>query len=108
MFPPPPPVSRWEEDSERRERFFYTMLGGCQPPAERCSPDIVRHILLQHMNSPSVFAVFPMQVRGVGSGEGGEGGEGGEIREGGAPLPVCAHEGRAFGPCGHEGQGFGP
>jgi len=57
-----PPMRAWyEEDSERRDRFFYTMLGGCSTPPEKCTPDVMRIVVQQHLACPSVWAVFPVQ-----------------------------------------------
>lgn len=52
----------WEEDEARRERFYRTMLGGREDVAPaRCTPAITRAVLRQHLESPSMWAVFPMQ-----------------------------------------------
>ena len=57
------PCCRYEEDPERRERFWYTMLGGGgHPPASAC-PDVTRLVVQQHFNCPSVWAILPLQAR---------------------------------------------
>lgn len=49
----------WEED-ERRQRFFKSV--GCNDlPPSRCVPDIAHFILRQHVEAPSMWAIFPMQ-----------------------------------------------
>lgn len=54
---------RYEEDADRRERFYYSQLGGAGPPPATCTPDIMRVVVQQHLNSPSVFCILPIQVR---------------------------------------------
>ena len=61
---------RYEADPDRRDRFFYTMLGGCGPAPESCTPDVVRIVVLQHLSCPSVWAIFPIQVRKQGGASG--------------------------------------
>eukprot|EP00850_Spirogloea_muscicola_P013966 SM000097S24819 [mRNA] locus=s97:544160:552835:+ [translate_table: standard] len=51
----------WEEDADRRLRFFQSALGFSQTPPDTCTPDVARAILQQHCDSPSVFAIFPIQ-----------------------------------------------
>ena len=63
-----PPLRRYESDPQRRDRFFYEMLRGCGTPPERCTPDVMRIVVQQHLSSPSCWVIFPMQVRGRGSG----------------------------------------
>lgn len=58
---------RYEEDADRRERFYYTMLGGGgTPPASAC-PDVARLVVQQHFNCPSAWCILPLQVRQAGS-----------------------------------------
>ena len=52
----------WEEDEERRCRFFKTMMGSDNLPPSQCVPEIVNFILRQHVESPSMWAIFPLQV----------------------------------------------
>jgi len=51
----------WEEDPARTKRFYNTVLGreGEAPPA--CEPAICGDIVRQHLESPSMWAVFPIQ-----------------------------------------------
>jgi hypothetical protein len=53
---------RWEEDAERRERFFYTALGGSGTPPALCTPEVVAAVVQQHLECPSAWAIFPIQV----------------------------------------------
>lgn len=51
----------WEEDESRRARFFRDVLYyGDKPPAT-CDTSIVYAILQQHMEAPSMWAIFPLQ-----------------------------------------------
>ena len=51
----------WEEDPARTRRFFNVVLGreGEAPPT--CEPAICEEIIRQHLESPSMWAVFPIQ-----------------------------------------------
>lgn len=51
----------WEEDEERRCHFFKTMMGSDKLPPSQCVPEIVNFILRQHVESPSMWAIFPLQ-----------------------------------------------
>ncbi|KAL5707700.1 4-alpha-glucanotransferase [Ranunculus cassubicifolius] len=51
----------WEEDEERRSRFYKTMMGLDDMPPARCTPDIAQFILRQHVEAPSMWAIFPLQ-----------------------------------------------
>ncbi|XP_042003319.1 4-alpha-glucanotransferase DPE2-like [Salvia splendens] len=51
----------WEEDEERRRKFFKAMLGSDMLPPDRCTPEIAHFILRQHVESPSMWAIFPLQ-----------------------------------------------
>ncbi|XP_059668275.1 4-alpha-glucanotransferase DPE2 isoform X2 [Cornus florida] len=51
----------WEEDEERRRRFFKTVVGSDQLPPSQCVPEIVNFILRQHVEAPSMWAIFPLQ-----------------------------------------------
>lgn len=52
----------YEEDPERRGRFYYQALGGegATPPPQ-CTPDLAAKVVAQHMASASVLAIFPLQ-----------------------------------------------
>ncbi|GAQ80801.1 4-alpha-glucanotransferase [Klebsormidium nitens] len=51
----------WEEDKERRDRFFRNVLGFSSAAPDKCDPDVSRAIVQQHMEAPSVWAIFPLQ-----------------------------------------------
>ena len=51
----------WEEDPARAARYFNVVLGheGEAPPA--CEPSICEEIITQHLESPSMWTIFPIQ-----------------------------------------------
>ncbi|CAK9278762.1 unnamed protein product [Sphagnum jensenii] len=51
----------WEEDEGRRSRFFKNTLGFSEPPPATCDPRIAHIIIQQHLEAPSVWAIFPIQ-----------------------------------------------
>ncbi|KAK3030340.1 hypothetical protein RJ639_038973 [Escallonia herrerae] len=51
----------WEEDEERRTRFFKTMVGSDKLPPAKCVPEVAYFILRQHVEAPSMWAIFPLQ-----------------------------------------------
>ncbi|XP_011079098.1 4-alpha-glucanotransferase DPE2 [Sesamum indicum] len=51
----------WEEDEDRRRRFFQTVVGSDLLPPDRCTPEIVEFVLRQHVEAPSMWAIFPLQ-----------------------------------------------
>ncbi|KAI4300935.1 hypothetical protein L6164_034261 [Bauhinia variegata] len=51
----------WEEDEERRLRFFKNVVGTDMLPPDRCVPDVVHFITRQHVEAPSMWAIFPLQ-----------------------------------------------
>lgn len=51
----------WEEDQERRLRFFKTFVGTDSVPPDECTPDVARFILRQHVEAPSMWSIFPLQ-----------------------------------------------
>lgn len=52
----------WEEDEERRRRFFKTVVGSNKLPPSKCVPEIAYFIIRQHVEAPSMWAIFPLQV----------------------------------------------
>ncbi|TGE09519.1 4-alpha-glucanotransferase [Hymenobacter fodinae] len=52
----------WEEDREKTQRFFEHTLGhyGQQAP-QHCEPWVAREITEQHLYSPAMWAIFPLQ-----------------------------------------------
>jgi 4-alpha-glucanotransferase len=52
----------WEEDHVRTQRYFETTLGHWRQLAPYyCEPWVVREVLQQHLASPAMWAVFPLQ-----------------------------------------------
>lgn len=51
----------WEEDPARSQKFYYEILGNHGPSPFFCEPVIVRQIIVQHLYSPSMWTVFPIQ-----------------------------------------------
>ncbi|KAK1292418.1 4-alpha-glucanotransferase DPE2 [Acorus calamus] len=51
----------WEENEERRTRFYRTMIGSNNTPPSRCIPEVAFFILQQHFEAPSMWAIFPLQ-----------------------------------------------
>ncbi|RXH80914.1 hypothetical protein DVH24_004828 [Malus domestica] len=51
----------WEEDEERRQRYFKNVVGSDMSPPARCVPEIAHFILRQHVEAPSMWAIFPLQ-----------------------------------------------
>ena len=52
----------YEYDAERRERFYLRALAVDDTPApETCTPDVAAAILQEHLHSPAVLAIFPIQ-----------------------------------------------
>lgn len=51
----------WEEDDERRQRYFKNVVGSDMSPPARCVPEIAHFILRQHVEAPSMWAIFPLQ-----------------------------------------------
>jgi 4-alpha-glucanotransferase len=51
----------WEEDAARRDRYYKDILGCSGPAPDACEPDVAHRILQQHLESPSVWAIFPVQ-----------------------------------------------
>jgi 4-alpha-glucanotransferase len=52
----------WEEDDERRRRYFKDVVGSDMMPPSQCVPEIAHFIIRQHIESPSMWAIFPLQV----------------------------------------------
>ncbi|GFP83796.1 4-alpha-glucanotransferase dpe2 [Phtheirospermum japonicum] len=51
----------WEEDGERRRRFFKAVVGSDLLPPDRCTPEIAHFVLRQHVEAPSMWSIFPLQ-----------------------------------------------
>ncbi|XP_044468053.1 4-alpha-glucanotransferase DPE2 [Mangifera indica] len=51
----------WEEDEDRRRRFFENVVGCDALPPSKCVPEVAHFIIRQHVESPSMWAIFPLQ-----------------------------------------------
>ncbi|MGI4864752.1 MAG: 4-alpha-glucanotransferase [Janthinobacterium lividum] len=52
----------WEEDRVRTQRFFETTLGHWRQLAPYyAEPWVIREIIAQHLHSPAMWAIFPLQ-----------------------------------------------
>jgi 4-alpha-glucanotransferase len=51
----------WEEDRGRSQRFFNQVLGHGGTAPFYCEPWICREIVVQHLHSPAMWAIFPLQ-----------------------------------------------
>lgn len=63
----------YEADPDRRQRYYTQVLGGTGPAPPACTPEVMRAIAQQHMDSRAALAVFPIQVS-LGERGGGKGG----------------------------------
>jgi len=51
----------WEEDRQLTQRFFNEMLGFGGEAPYYCEPWVCRRIVEQHLNSPAMFTILPLQ-----------------------------------------------
>jgi 4-alpha-glucanotransferase len=51
----------WEENHERTQRFYHTMLGHNGQAPYFAEPWICKEIINQHMHSPAMWTIFPIQ-----------------------------------------------
>ncbi|KAH0468674.1 hypothetical protein IEQ34_001906 [Dendrobium chrysotoxum] len=51
----------WEEDEERRYRFYQNVIGSNDEPPSECTPEVANFIIHQHLLAPSMWAIFPLQ-----------------------------------------------
>ncbi len=51
----------WEEDRAATQRFYNHVLGKSGEAPATCEPWIAQDITAQHLHSPSMWAVFPLQ-----------------------------------------------
>jgi 4-alpha-glucanotransferase len=51
----------WEEDRGKTQRFYNEILGNYGGAPLECNPDIMNQIISQHLWSPAMWAVFPIQ-----------------------------------------------
>ncbi|MFY0600860.1 MAG: 4-alpha-glucanotransferase [Cyclobacteriaceae bacterium] len=51
----------WQEDSDQTQRFYNSILNKEGDAPYFCEPWVVTDIVKQHLQSPSMFAIFPIQ-----------------------------------------------
>ena len=51
----------WEEDYEKTQRYFNQILKREGEAPQSCSPDICQQIIENHLNSPAMWVVVPLQ-----------------------------------------------
>lgn len=51
----------WEEDKEKTRRYFRQVLKGEGEAPETCTPEICRQIIENHLASPAMLTVIPLQ-----------------------------------------------
>jgi len=51
----------WEEDPARSQKFYNQILGNYGGSPYFCEPWVVKQIIAQHLYSPSMWAIFPLQ-----------------------------------------------
>lgn len=51
----------WEEDPSRSQRFYTQILGKKGGSPFYCEPWLVKDIIIQHIYSPSMWVIFPIQ-----------------------------------------------
>ena len=51
----------WEEDHDKTQRFYNHMLGHFGSAPQYCEPWISREMIIQHLHSPAMWAIFPIQ-----------------------------------------------
>ncbi|MDR1814275.1 MAG: 4-alpha-glucanotransferase [Tannerella sp.] len=51
----------WHEDSDRTQRYYNNILHREGKAPENCTPEIAEQIVSQHINSPSMLTVIPLQ-----------------------------------------------
>lgn len=51
----------WEENTALSQKFYNEILGKQGQAPYFCEPEIVKEIIIQHLYSPSMWAIFPLQ-----------------------------------------------
>ncbi|MBV6647150.1 MAG: 4-alpha-glucanotransferase [Cyclobacteriaceae bacterium] len=51
----------WQEDTDKTQRFYNSILGQNGGAPYYCEPWLAKDIINQHMHSPSMWAIFPLQ-----------------------------------------------
>ena len=53
--------SWWKEDRNKTQRYYTHVLQHSGEAPEECSPEICREIISNHLDSPSMLAIIPLQ-----------------------------------------------
>ena len=51
----------WEEDRQKTQQFYNSVLGQDGIAPESCTPEINKKIILQHFYSPAMWSIFQLQ-----------------------------------------------
>jgi len=51
----------WEEDVDKTQRFYNYILGHFGSAPQYCEPWVSREMIIQHLHSPAMWAIFPIQ-----------------------------------------------
>ncbi len=51
----------WQEDPDQTQRFYANILGHDDGAPFYCEPWVAKEVINQHLHSPSMLAIFPMQ-----------------------------------------------
>eukprot|EP01125_Pyxidicula_operculata_P002210 TRINITY_DN12120_c0_g1_i1.p1 TRINITY_DN12120_c0_g1~~TRINITY_DN12120_c0_g1_i1.p1 ORF type:complete len:935 (+),score=194.70 TRINITY_DN12120_c0_g1_i1:47-2806(+) len=51
----------WEENRQNTEEYYRSILGGWDSAPLHCEPWISKKIIEQHLSSPAMWAIFPLQ-----------------------------------------------
>jgi 4-alpha-glucanotransferase len=51
----------WEEDAAKTKRYYNSIMGKAGDAPVYCEPEINREIILQHLYSPAMWAIFQLQ-----------------------------------------------
>ena len=51
----------WEEDHNITQRFYNNQMGWWGEAPQECTPEIVAFIINQHMYSPAMWVILPLQ-----------------------------------------------
>jgi 4-alpha-glucanotransferase len=51
----------WEEDPERTQRYYNDIMGHFGGAPQYCETWVSREMIIQHLHSPAMWAIFPIQ-----------------------------------------------
>lgn len=51
----------WEENREKIQKFYLQILGNQGQAPSTCTAEMVKQVIVQHLYSPSMWTVFPIQ-----------------------------------------------